>query len=79
MQTGVTGVTELAIHPVDSIKDSLGRSGSVQVDYQIEAINGYLGSGLTSGVPPIGFDPNNTPVIIVNTSGWSETQTITIP
>lgn len=78
-QNGVTGVTRLAIHPVDSIKDSPGRSDSVQVDYQIEAINGYLGSGATSGGPPIGVDPNSTPVIIVNTSGWSETQTVTIP
>jgi hypothetical protein len=79
MQTGVTGVTRL-VSPVEGIKESIGRNDSFQVDYQIEAINGYLGTGLTSGgIPPIGFDPNSTPVIIVNTSGWSEIQTITIP
>ncbi len=62
-----------------SIKSLLGLSDdSQQVNFQVEAINGYLNS-TPPYVPPIGFDPNSEPVIVVNTSGWSETQTLTIP
>ena len=62
----------------NSMNALLGLSGgSHQIDFQIEAINGYLNS-TPMYVPPIGVDPNSTPVIIVNTSGWSDTQTITI-
>ena len=62
---------------IDSFYQLLGPSSSHQLDYQIRAINGYLNT-TPAYVPPIGFDPNNTPVIIVSTSGWSNTQTLSI-
>jgi hypothetical protein len=59
---------------INSIKVLLGLSGKpYQIDYQVQAINGYLNSTLW-GSPPI-----NLELIIVNTSGWSSTQTIGIP
>jgi len=76
-ETGVSGSTTL-LKSTDAINALIGRYDSFQVDYQIEAINGYLNT-TPAYVPPIGFDPNSTPVVIVNTSGWSNTQTITIP
>jgi hypothetical protein len=76
-ETDVSGSTTL-LKSTDAIHALIGRYDSFQVDYQIEAINGYLNT-TPAYVPPIGFDPNSTPVVIVNTSGWSNTQTITIP
>jgi hypothetical protein len=56
---------------INSIKILLGLSGKpYQIDFQVEAISGYLNS-----TPP----PINLELIIVNTSGWSATQTIGIP
>jgi len=55
---------------------ALPNNTSSQIDFQVEAINGYLNTTLSSAT---GYDPDNTPVIIVNTSGWSPTQTVTIP
>jgi hypothetical protein len=62
-----------------SINTLLGLSdGSHQIDFEVEAINGYL-NATDLYIPPIGIDPNSTPVVIVNTSGWSGTQTVAIP
>jgi asparagine N-glycosylation enzyme membrane subunit Stt3 len=61
-----------------SIKALLGPSSSAQVDFQVDAINGYLNTS-AYGRFPIGADPNSYPVVVVNTSSWSNTQTITIP
>lgn len=62
----------------NSINTLLGLpDDSHQIDYQVEAINGYLNTSPTQ-VPPIGVNPNSTPVVVVNTSGWSNTQTITL-
>jgi hypothetical protein len=72
-ESGVTGLT-IRYQEINSIKVLLGLSGKpYQIDYQVEAINGYLNSTLP-GSPPI-----NLELIIVNTSGWSATQTIGIP
>ncbi len=77
-EIGQSGYTTLA-NDFNSIRLLLNLSSeSQQIDFQVEAINGYLNTTPAS-VPPIGFDPNSTPVIIVNTSGWSNSQTITIP
>jgi hypothetical protein len=53
-------------------------SESQQIDFQVEAINGYLNTTDPYDLP-IGVDSNSTPVIFVNTSGWSDSQTVTIP
>jgi hypothetical protein len=77
-ETGTSGPT-IILKSINALHVLLGSSDSLQVDYQIEAINGYLNSSVMYGPLPIGVDPNSQPVIIVNTSGWSNTQTITIP
>jgi hypothetical protein len=77
-EVGTSGSTTLYTS-FNSIHDLIGRYDSFQVDFQVEAINGYLNSSILYGPLPIGVDPNSRPVIIVNTSGWSNTQTITIP
>ena len=63
----------------NSFYDILGKSDSSQLDYQVIAINGYTTLPPLYGGPPIGVEPGDYPVVIVNTSGWSSTQTITIP
>ncbi|XHH07691.1 MAG: hypothetical protein ACFCUE_08905 [Candidatus Bathyarchaeia archaeon] len=76
-ETGTSGYTIIQ-KDINSICVLLRLPHGVhQIDYQVEAINGYLNTTMPYA-PPIGFDPNSTPVIIVSTSGWSETQTITI-
>jgi hypothetical protein len=77
-EIGTSGSTTL-LKSFNALHDLIGRYDSFQVDYQIEAINGYLNSSSLYGPLPMGADPNSQPVIIVNTSGWSNTQTITIP
>jgi hypothetical protein len=77
-EIGTSGSTIL-LKDFNSIDILLGLSyDSHQIDYQVEAINGYL-NATPAFSPPFGFDPNSTPVVKVNTSGWSNTQTITIP
>jgi hypothetical protein len=77
-EIGTSGSTIL-LKDFNSIDVLLGLSyDSHQIDYQVEAINGYL-NATPAFFPQFGFDPNSTPVVIVNTSGWSNTQTITIP
>jgi hypothetical protein len=77
-EIGTSGSTTL-LKSFNAIHDLTGRYDSFQVDYQIEAINGYLNSSSLYGPLPMGVDPNSRPTIIVNTSGWSNAQTITIP
>lgn len=74
---GTTGVTSM-VGSINSYYEILGSSNSHQLDYQIRAINGYLNS-TAPFVPPIGIEPNDSPVIVVNTSEWSNTHTITLP
>lgn len=77
-ESGTSGST-MTSQGFNSIKALLGLSDDAhQIDYQVEAINGYLNT-TSAYAPPIGFDPNSTPVIVVDTSWWSDTQTITIP
>lgn len=77
-EIGTSGSTVIQ-KDFNGINTLLGLSDdSHQIDYQVEAINGYLNT-TPAYAPPIGFDPDSTPVIVVNTSGWSNTQTITIP
>jgi hypothetical protein len=67
----------LIVMSFDSFNSLIGLSnGSLKIDFQIEAINGYLNNSLSQIENRLS---NNTPVIIVNTSDWSSTQTITIP
>jgi hypothetical protein len=76
-EIGTSGSTVI-VEGFNAINFLLGLpNGSHQIDYQVEAINGYLNTTPVY-VPPIGVDPNSTPVIVVNTSGWSDTQTIMI-
>jgi hypothetical protein len=76
-QIGTTGVTTLVGSP-NSYYEILGSTTSHQLDVQYRAINGYLNESVPF-VPPIGIDPNDTPVVVVNTSEWSETVTINLP
>jgi hypothetical protein len=76
-ESGTTGVTTLVGSP-NSYYEILGSSTSHQLDVQYRAINGYLNESVPFA-PPIGIDPNDTPVVVVNTSEWSETVTITLP
>ncbi len=79
IETGTTGVTRTIV-PLNSYYEILGSSNSHLLDMQIRAINGY--SNFTAPfVAPIPYiiDPNDYPVIAVNTSDWSNTHTITIP
>ena len=76
-QRGNSDTTEWVIS-TNSFYELLGASNSNQLDYQILAINGYKNITYPYG-PPIGQEPGDYPVVIVNTSGWSNTQTITIP
>jgi hypothetical protein len=76
-QIGTTGVTTLIGSP-NGYYEILGNTTSHQLDVQYRAINGYLTEGVPFA-PPIGVDPNDTPVVVVNTSEWSETVTITLP
>jgi hypothetical protein len=76
-ESGTTGVTQMAGSP-NNYYEILGNSSSHQLDIQVRAINGYL----NETVPAwhyIDFDPNDTPVVVVNTSEWSDTATITLP
>lgn len=50
---------------------------SHQIDFQVEGVYGYLNT--TPAYPVSGFDPNRWTVAVVNTSNWSNTQTITMP
>ena len=77
-EMGTSGTTVWVIS-TNSFYELLGMSNSHQLDYQIRAINGYKNTTLPYGGPPIGHEPGDYPVVIVNTSGWSNTQTITIP
>jgi len=76
-EMGTSGTTEWVIS-TNSFYELLGMSNSHQLDYQIRAINGYKNITYPYG-PPIGHEPGDYTVVIVNTSGWSNTQTITIP
>jgi len=76
-QIGTTGVTTL-VGSSNSYYEILGNTTSHQLDVQYRAINGYLNESVPFA-PPIGIDPNDTPVVVVNTSEWSETVTITLP
>jgi hypothetical protein len=62
----------------NSYYEILGNSSSHLLDYQVRAINGYLNETVPNGLP-IGLDPNDTPVVVVNTSEWSDTVTIALP
>jgi hypothetical protein len=77
-ETSTSGTTVWLIS-TNGFYELLGMSNSNQLDYQIMAINGYISDALPYGGPPIGYEPGDYPVVIVNTSGWSNTQTITIP
>jgi hypothetical protein len=77
-EMGTSGTTEWVIS-TNSFYELLGMTTSHQLDYQILAINGYKNTTLPYDGPPIGVEPGDYPVVIVNTSGWSNTQTITIP
>ena len=76
-QVGTTGVTRRIGSP-NSYYEILGSSTSHQLDVQIRAINGYAKEGIPYA-PPIGVEPGDNPVIVVNTSEWSETVTIILP
>ena len=76
-EMGTSGTTEWVIS-TNSFYELLGMSDSNQLDYQVMAINGYKNTTPTYGGPPIGHEPGDYPVVIVNTSGWGETQTISI-
>jgi hypothetical protein len=76
-EIGTTGVTRIANSP-NSYYEILGSSNSHQLDFQIRAINGYLNEAVPFA-PPIGIEPGDSPVIVVNTSEWSSTHTITLP
>jgi hypothetical protein len=76
-EIGTTGITRLA-DPPNKFYIILGDSNSHELDYQIRAINGYQNTTYP-WVPPIGIESGDNPVIIVNTSEWSETVTITLP
>jgi hypothetical protein len=73
-----SGTTEWVMS-VTTFYELLGTSDSNQLEYQIRAINGYKNTTPAYGGPPLGHDPGDYPVVIINTSGWSETQTISIP
>lgn len=76
-EIGQSGYTTLR-NDFNSIRLLLNLSSEPQqIDFQVEAINGYPNA--TLAYVPFGLDPSSTPIIIVNTSGWSATQTITIP
>jgi hypothetical protein len=64
---------------INGFYELLGTSSSNQLDYQIRAINGYPNSGSMYSSPFGGVDPNSRPIIIIDASDWSNTQTITIP
>lgn len=72
-----TGTSRMVGSP-NSYYQILGDTSSHQLDYQVRAINGYLDESVPFA-PPIGIDPNDTPVVVVNTSEWSDTFTITLP
>jgi hypothetical protein len=76
--SGTSGSTGYGVS-INRIRTLLGRSDSFQVDFQIQTTYGYEYITPPSFAPPIGWEP--TPQIIHGneTSGWSETQTITIP
>jgi hypothetical protein len=76
-EIGETGTTNIYVS-ANSYYEILGMSSSHQIDYQIRAINGYLNT-TSQFVPPIGHDPNSTPVVIVDTSEWSDIHTIIVP
>lgn len=77
-ETSTSDVTELQ-YPFSSINVLLGLSNDSHIiDYQVEAINGYLNTTYAYA-HPFDFDPNSTPVIVVNTSDWSSTRTISVP
>jgi hypothetical protein len=76
-ETGTTGVSQMVSSP-NSYYELLGDTSSHQLDYQVRAINGYLNESVPFA-PSIGIDPNDTPVVVVNTSEWSDTVTITLP
>ncbi len=76
-QIGTTGVTR-TINSPNSYYEILGSTTSHQLDVQYRAINGYLNTTVPVA-PPIGIEPGDCPVIVVNTSEWSDTVTITLP
>jgi hypothetical protein len=76
-EMGQSGNTTLT-SDFKSIRQLLNLSSeSQQIDFQVEAINGYPNMTLANMF--FGIEPDKTPIITVNTSGWSESQTITIP
>jgi hypothetical protein len=76
-EMGQSGNTTLT-SDFKSIRHLLNLSSeSQQIDFQVEAINGYPNMTLANMF--FGIEPDKTPIITVNTSGWSESQTITIP
>jgi hypothetical protein len=77
-EEGTIGST-LFLKKCNSIALLLGLPNGIhQIDYQVEAINGYINSSAMYAPGSIDVDPSSLPVIIVNTSGWSPTQTVTI-
>jgi hypothetical protein len=75
-EIGTSGTTRSLIS-TNGFYELLGMSNSNQLDYQVMAINGYTTPPYDG--PFIDYEPADLPVVIVNTSGWSNTQTITIP
>jgi hypothetical protein len=66
------------LRSTNSFYEILGDTSSHQLDYQFRAINGYSNISVPF-LPPIGIEPGNSPVIVVSTSEWSSTHTITLP
>lgn len=73
-ENGTSGFT-VTYKDFNSISAMLGLPyGSHQIDYQVEAIYGYWNTTSFQY-----SDPNRWTVAVVNTSNWSDKQTITIP
>lgn len=76
-ESGTVGVTRIVV-PLNRYYEILGNSNSHLLDMQIRVINGY--ANFTDPViPPHGISFNDYPVIVVNTTDWSQIQTIEIP
>jgi hypothetical protein len=75
-ESGPTSVTTL-VDSINSFYERLGDTSSHQLDVQVRVINGYQNTSYP-WVPPIGIEPGDNPIIIVNTSDWSNTQTVTL-
>jgi hypothetical protein len=70
------GTSVVLVEPFSNIDSLLGHSNGAQIDFQAETIKASINFSSNLGLPG---DPNNLPLIVNGTSGWSSTQTITMP